>query len=260
MGTLTKPIDIPTQDILYFVFPQNVVPEWQVISQTPPDEVISVPGYTDAELSAGYQAYLDHVVTLAQQEAAQQAGEAQEMVSILQSAPTAVSLNPTLYTASGRLQLSKNDWYTGASPFYGYGGAQHNRDAGSGATPDVDWKLIGLPLPAGRRLGNFHISGYTSSSSIEDIEFYICLKAASDWQSGAGHSADVLVTPLYQDRFLAPSQGVPFTGKSNKLRWRTISLDYEAISDSMFLLFARAWNYTKSSRKYFYHAWALEVF
>jgi len=263
MGVLTKPIAVPTQDILHFVFPANIIPVWTVDSTNAPDETINVPQYTDQELSDAYTAYLADVpVQQAADDAATEA-EAQEIINLINNSAADGSMAPSLYFGSGRMYLRKDDWYTGADDTYGYGYYNHAESADDNAVPAVEWEHIGLLIPAGRKLGRLHITGRSNSSSVPDLEVYACLKEpnpASRWESGVDSDSEISVIQLHHDRFLQPTVGTQFSGNLNDMHWRTIDLNHVATNDSMFLLYMRPWNYNSNSRRYFYHTWTLEVY
>lgn len=263
MGTLTKPIAYPSQDILRFVFPANTIPTWTVDSTNAPDETINVPQYTNQELADALAAYIADLPVQQANDAALEEAEAQEIINLINNSNANGSMAPSLYFDSGRLYLRRDDWYTGADDTYGYGHYSHAESANDNTVPEVEWEHIGLLIPAGRKLGRLHIAGRSNSSSVSDLEIYACLKEpnpTSRWETGVDSDNEISVVPLHHDRFLQPTVGTQFSGNLNDMHWRTIDLDHVAVNDSMFLLYMRPWNYNSSSRRYFYHTWTLEVY
>ncbi len=263
MGTLTKPIAYPSQDILRFLFPVTQIPTWTVTNTNSPDETISVPAYTNGELAGALAQYIADIPVQEAADAAAETAEAQQIVDMINNSGAAGSLAPSLITQSGRHYLRNNRWYTGADDQYGYTYYQNNEQAGSGSAPTMEWEHLGLYLPAGRKLGNLHIAGRTNSTSVSDIELYIALRypdAATRWETGFDHDNEMDFTLLYHDMYAYPSVGAWFTGGNmSDMRRRTIDLDHTVAQDSFFSIYMRPVS-SSSSTRYFYHTWTLEVY
>lgn len=264
MGTLTKLIEYPPQDILRYVFPANQIPTWTVTATSGLDETISVPEYSSAQLATALATYLANLPTEAAAEAAAKQAEAQQIVDLINSTGATGSLEPSLITQGGRAYLKRGGWYTGADDVYGgYSHPNHSEGADDNAVPTVEWEHLGLLIPAGRRLGKFHLTGRTNSSSISELEIYIGMKEPNPltrWESGMDNDSELSMVPVYQDLFMNPAVGTPFTGNINDIHRRTYDLDHTVANDSLLMIYMRAPYYGSSSTKYFYHTWTLEVY
>lgn len=263
MGTLTKPIAYPPQDILRFVFPADTIPVWTVSNTNGSDETISVPQYTNTALNAALASYLADVPVQQAADAAAEEAEAQALVTLINNSNAPGSMAPSLITGAGRHYIRSNRWYTGADDQYGYAYYQNSEQAGSGSIPTMEWEHMGIFLPAGRRLGNLHIAGRTNSTSVTDIRMFMALRypdSPSRWETGYDSDWEMDYTLVHDDMFANPSVGVPLSGGNMAdMRRRTIALDQAVEQDSYFSIYMKA-SATNSSTRYFYHTWTLEVY
>ena len=262
MGTLTKPIAYPSQDILRFVFPADHIPTWTVTATSPPDETIDVPEYTNTELANALSQYIADIPVQAAAASAAEVAEGQEIVNLISQSGTG-SAAPSLISCSGRHYIRQNRWYTGADDLYGY--AYHNfvESAGSGTVPILEWEHLGLYIPAGRRLGNWHVVGRTNSVAVTDIQFYIALcypDSPTRWTDGYDHDSEMDSTVVLNDMFVNPVVGVPFTGGNMlDMRRRSFDLNHTVAQDCFFNIYMKPTT-TSNSLRHFYHTWTLEVF
>lgn len=250
MGILTKPINIPCQDILHYAFPSDKIPTWTVQETNAPDETINVPEYTNSELTAAYAQYIADVPV---KEAAEKAEEEFALIS---------EGRPSLFHGSGRAYIKKNEWVTGADDQYGYGYYQNSEKANKSSTPLIEWEHMGLFLPAGCHVKRLHVVGRCNSSSIPDVEIYAGVKTPnpmSRWESGIDSDAEVSFNVLHHANFMYPTTGTQFTGNLADMHRRTIDLDHTVNEDCMFMFYLRS-TINSSSTRYFYHTWTLEVY
>lgn len=261
MGTLTKLVAQPSQDILRFCFPENTVPQWTVTGTSGANETISVPAHTDSELNSAYSEYLDSLVSEQAEETASAEAEAADIVQVLQQAGSPVG-SPGLLSVSGRHYLRQNRWYTGADDQYGFAYYQFSEYAGTGSTPLLEWEHMGVFLEAGQRLGKFRIAGRTNSTTVSDVQMFIVLRYPdnpSRWETGYDSDNEMGFTVLHNDMFANPSTGTPFSGGNMMdMRRRIIDLDHEVQQDCFFSIYMRPTT-TSTSTRYFYHNWTLEV-
>jgi len=261
MGTLTKPIEYASQDILRYAFPATQVPEWTVDSTAGANETISVSGYSTAQLSDAYAQFLANLPTEAAEIESIEQEEAAAVVQMLQDAGTGVG-SPGLLSISGRQYLRRNTWYTGADDGYGFAYYQFAEWAGTGSTPILEWEHMGVFLEAGQRLGKLRIAGRTNNTSVTDVQMYIVLRYPDNplrWETGYDNDNEMDFTVLYNDLFANPSVGIPFSGGNmGDMRRRVIDLDHEVQQDCFFSIYMRPVT-TNSNTRYFYHNWTLEV-
>ena len=262
MGTLTKPIAYPSQDILRFVFPADRIPTWTVTATNSPDETIDVPEYTNTELANALSQYIADIPVQEAADAAAEEAEGQAIVNLI-SQSGAGSMAPSLISRSGRHYIRRDRWYTGADDQYGYSYYQFAEQAGSGSVPILEWEHMGLYIPAGRRLGNWHVAGRANSTSITDIQFYIALRypdSPARWTAGYDHDNEMDHTVVLDDMFVNPVVGDAFDGGNMlDMRRRSFNLNHTVAQDCFFSIYMKP-TATSSSTRYFYHTWTLEVF
>lgn len=258
MGVFVKAIEYPTQDIVQNLFGSNVVPKWEVVDSDGTNETIEIPQFSDVQLEAAYSTYLAALPPADPIEAIK------TQVDLATTEEEAIFMaRPSLFQGSGRIRMDEDgDWMTGADDVYGYNQPSQQESAGRGSTPDIEWEHMGILVPAGRRLGTFFIAGRSNNLDVEDIDLYIGVKfpdPVSRWESGIDNDNEVNFQVLYDDRFLLPSVGDPFTGKMNDLHKRRIALDYTLPEDGMFIFYARP-VFKDDDDAWFYHSWTLEVY
>lgn len=264
MGTLTKLIEYPSQDILQYVFPATQIPTWTVTNTSGGNETISVPEYSSAELAAAYSTFLAAIPTQEAEEAAAEQAEAQEIVDMINNSGASGSLAPSLISVAGRHYLRSDRWYTGADDGYGYGYYQHAEYAGTGTLPTLEWEHMGIYLPAGRKLGNITMAGRANNSEVTDIEMYMVLRypdSPTRWETGYANDSEMDFTVVHHDMFANPTTaGTPFSGGNMlDMRRRVINLDTTVDQDCFFSIYMRPVASSTNTR-YFYHTWTLEVY
>ena len=162
-----------------------------------------------------------------------------------------VNQNKTLITTGNRWSCETDlRWVTNSDDYYGHGAHNANEACGTGTDPEIEWEHLGIYLPAGAEIKNFHIIGNVNFNEVTDIEIALYKRQpplTSAWNTGIDADGEMTNTELWKDSFYTPTGLTAFTGATTATHVRTIALD-ETFTDPGFFQYVHEakWNTNNS--------------
>jgi hypothetical protein len=164
---------------------------------------------------------------------------------------------------SGRVYCyTDNRWITDSDDVQGLNAINWNESGGTGVDPIVEWEHMGIFVPAGYTVVNFHLIGRANNNEVTDIELYICERKPNPitrWETGVDADGESTVTVLYRDLFENPTGGgSALTGNMNDRRRRTLAINHDVTEDAYISLYMKPTG-TITATRYWYLNHTIEL-